>query len=87
MVNINKRLNSDYTLTGIAGASIEDVRENQNTFGGKLKDVANLFTFSNINNSSIIDQVQKGYRRQKQSIFGSAQLAYRKQYLPRCYRP
>lgn len=76
LVNINKQLNADYTLTGVAGASIEDIRQNQYLFGGKLNGVANLFTYSNVSTTNA-DIQQSGYRRQKQAAFASAQLAYR----------
>ncbi|OQP56661.1 SusC/RagA family TonB-linked outer membrane protein [Niastella populi] len=76
LVNVNKQLNADYTLTGVAGASIEDIRQNQYLFGGRLQGVANLYTYTNINPIGA-DIQQTGIRRQKQAVFASAQLAYR----------
>lgn len=76
LVNMNKQINADYSITGIVGASIEDVRNDQYLFGGKLASVANLFTFTNINTTSM-DISQTGTSRQKQSVFGSAQLGWR----------
>ncbi len=76
LVNINKTLSSDYVLTANLGASIEDIRANQYLFGGRLQGVPNLYTYQNISTTGS-DISQTGYRRQKQSVFGSAQLAFR----------
>lgn len=76
LANINKQLNEDYSISGNLGASIEDYRANQDLYGGRLRGVANLFTYSNINYTNP-DFQQTGVRRQKQSVFGSAQLGFR----------
>ncbi len=76
MVNINKKLNNDYNVTANIGTAIEDIRNNQYLFGGRLQGVANLYTFANINRANS-EMSQYGYNRQKQSVFGSAQLGYR----------
>ncbi len=76
MVNINKKLNNDYNVTANIGTAIEDIRYNQYLFGGRLQGVANLYTYANINRATS-DMSQYGYNRQKQSVFGSAQLGYR----------
>ncbi|MBS1563467.1 MAG: SusC/RagA family TonB-linked outer membrane protein [Bacteroidetes bacterium] len=76
LANINKSLTETIGLTASVGSSIEDIVNNQYQYGGKLKGVANLYTYSNIDRS-ITDISQKGYHRQKQSVFGSAQFAWR----------
>jgi TonB-linked SusC/RagA family outer membrane protein len=76
IANINKQFSRDYTLTGVVGSSIEDVRGNNYYYGGKLNGVANLFTFTNVNPIGA-EVSQKGERKQKQAIFASGQLAYR----------
>ncbi len=76
LVNINKTLSSDYVLTANIGGSIEDIRANQYMYGGRLQGVPNLYTYANISTTGA-DISQTGYSRQKQSVFGSAQLAFR----------
>ncbi|MGZ3881413.1 MAG: SusC/RagA family TonB-linked outer membrane protein [Flavisolibacter sp.] len=76
LANINKSLNLDFGLTANVGGSIEDVRYDQYLYGGKLKGVANLYTYSNVNTATS-DVSQSGYARQKQSVFGTAQLGYK----------
>jgi TonB-linked SusC/RagA family outer membrane protein len=76
LVNINKQINKDYALTAVAGASIEDIRDNQYQYGGKLNRVPNLFSYNNIIKADA-DVLQRGFTKQKQSLFASAQLAYR----------
>ncbi len=76
MMNINKSLSDDYNLTANIGTAIEDIRFNQYLFGGRLQGVANLYTYENVNRATS-EMSQYGYRRQKQSVFGSTQLGYR----------
>lgn len=76
IADINKQFNSDYALTGVVGSSIEDIRLNDYSYGGKLNGVANLFTFTNVNPIGA-DVAQANRRQQKQAIFASGQLAYR----------
>lgn len=45
-------------------------------YGGKLHGVPNLFTFSNINTSTS-ESSQSGYRKVKQSVFGTFQFGYK----------
>lgn len=75
LANANKTFGTDYSLIVNAGASIEDVRSDQYLYGGKLQGVANLYTYTNIINSTA-DISQTGYRKQKQSVFGNAQFGY-----------
>ncbi|WP_423126559.1 SusC/RagA family TonB-linked outer membrane protein [Gaoshiqia sp. Z1-71] len=77
LLSINKYF-YDQTLGLVAniGSSIEDILHNQDMYGGKLHGVANLFTYSNVNTSTS-ESSQSGYRKQKQSVFASAQLGYK----------
>jgi len=76
LININKTFNNKYSITANLGTSIEDVNYNQYMYGGKLQGVANLYTFGNVNKSTS-ENSQSGYEKQKQSVFGSAQLGYK----------
>ena len=76
LVNINKTFKNVYSITANVGTSIEDVNNNQYMYGGKLQGVANLYTFANVNKSTS-ENSQSGYEKQKQSVFGSAQLGYK----------
>ncbi|MET0393260.1 MAG: SusC/RagA family TonB-linked outer membrane protein [Chitinophagaceae bacterium] len=76
LVNINKGFGSNYNLTANLGAAIEDVQANQYMYGGKLQGVPNLYTYANVNQQTS-EMSQTGYNRQKQSVFGTAQLGYR----------
>jgi TonB-linked SusC/RagA family outer membrane protein len=77
LANINKSFfNNRYTLTANVGASLLDATYNLDGYGGNLLSVPNLFSYTNIN-SSQATPVQDGYHDQTQSVFASAQLAYR----------
>jgi TonB-linked SusC/RagA family outer membrane protein len=76
MANINKDLGDGYNLTATLGTALEDVIFNQYLYGGKLQGVANLYTFANVNRTTA-DISQTGYHRQKQAVFGSAQIGYK----------
>lgn len=75
LANINKSFGKDFTLTANAGGAIEDIVYDQYLYGGKLLGVANLYTYGNINPVTS-ENLQRGFHRQKQSAFGSAQLGY-----------
>lgn len=77
LLSINKYFANDmFGLTANIGASIEDVKYDQNMYGGKLHGVANLFTYANVNKTTS-ESSQEGYKKQKQSIFASMQLGYK----------
>lgn len=76
VANINKNLSEDFSLNANVGTAIEDIRANQDLFGGRLQSVANLYTYGNIIRSTA-DISQTGIKRQKQSVFASAQLGYK----------
>ncbi len=63
-------------LTATVGTSIEDVQYGDNSFGGKLSSVANLFTFSNVTRATA-EYFQSGYRKQKQSVFANVQVGWK----------
>jgi TonB-linked SusC/RagA family outer membrane protein len=75
LANINKSFGTDYTLTANVGGSIEDIVFDQYMYGGKLLGVANLYTYGNINPLTS-ETLQRGYHKQKQSVFGNAQVGY-----------
>lgn len=77
LLNINKYFcDNKLSLTATLGASLEDVKYAQDMYGGKLASVANLYTYSNVNQSTA-ESSQSGYHRQKQAIFLNAQLGYK----------
>lgn len=76
VANITKNLSPDFSFNANLGTAIEDIRANQDLFGGRLQGVANLYTYANINRATS-DLAQSGTRRQKQSVFLSSQLGYR----------
>ena len=77
LLNINKYFaENKYSLTANIGASFENIDYNQDLYGGKLKGVANLFTYGNIDPSEI-DALQTGFGTKKQALFASAQFGYK----------
>ncbi|GAB6009785.1 SusC/RagA family TonB-linked outer membrane protein [Dysgonomonas reticulitermitis] len=77
LLNISKDLNNGmFNVIATLGSSFEDVVYGQNMYGGKLQGVANLFTYSNVNVATS-QASQTGYHKNKQAIFGSAQLGYK----------
>ncbi len=77
ILNIDKYLfNKSVNLIANIGASIDDIRYDQNMYGGKLAKVPNLFTYSNVAQLTA-EPSQTGYHTQKQSVFGSAQIGYK----------
>ena len=79
LVNINKYFLEDrLSLTAVLGANIEHVRYAQDLVEGNLALVPNLFTFANIDrNHNGTSLSQRGYDKQKQSIFANVQLGWR----------
>ncbi len=63
-------------LTATVGASIEDVQFGDDSFGGKLASVSNLFTYSNVTRATA-EYSQSAYHKQKQSIFANVQVGYK----------
>lgn len=77
LLNINKYFGEQtYSLTANIGGSFENIEYDQNMYGGKLKGVANLFSYNNIN-PSLSEATQSSIPRKKQSVFASAQVGYK----------
>ncbi|WP_405370582.1 SusC/RagA family TonB-linked outer membrane protein [Phocaeicola sp.] len=78
LVNINKYFaDNTLNLTANIGANFEDNKYQSDYFGGKLKSVANLFTFGNVDTTQKNLANQYGYNIKKRAVFGSAQLGYK----------
>ena len=79
IANIDKYFGDDrmFNLTANIGANFEDESFNSDRFGGKLKSVANLFTFGNVDTSEKDLAKQEGYKIKKRAVFGNVQLGYR----------
>ena len=75
IVNINKTLTPDLTLTANIGASLTDTKFDQDGYGGNLLSVPNLFSFTNVN-QSLAQVTQKGYHDQFQAVFGNVDLSW-----------
>ncbi len=77
ILNIDKYFADNmFGLTANIGSNIEDIRYDQNMYGGKLNYAPNIFTFANINKTTS-EASQSGFQKQKQAVFASAQLGYR----------
>ncbi len=77
LLNIDKYfLDNTLNLIANVGASIDDIKFDQNMYGGKLAMAPNIFTYSNVAQSTA-EASQTGYRKQKQSVFASVQLGYK----------
>lgn len=75
MLNVDKYI-GDFSLKATLGASIRDVQYAYSSLGGALQSTANLFTYSNLN-QSILRLGQEGYHDQTQAIFATAQVGYK----------
>lgn len=75
MLNIDKYF-GDFSLTGALGSSIQDVDYKYFSVGGDLNSVANKFTLSQLNISSIKPD-ESIYHDQVQSVFATAQLGWK----------
>ncbi len=76
LLNIDRYFWEDrLNLIANIGSSIDDIRYDQNMYGGKLAKVPNLFTYSNVAKSTA-EPSQTAYIKQKQSVFASAQVGY-----------
>ena len=78
MVNVNKYfLNDMLNVTAVVGANIDDIQYNWEEFSGHLADIANLYTFANVNKNDNFKYSQNGFHSQQQSIFGNAQVGFK----------
>jgi len=75
MLNIDKYF-GDFSLTSNIGTSMQDVDYKFNSLGGNLNSVANLFSYDNLNISSLSPK-ETPYHDQVQSLFATAQLGWR----------
>lgn len=78
LVNINKYFGAEkaWNLTANIGASINDQTYETDTYEGKLWNLPNKFTTTNIDPSTQ-KNAHNGYHIQEQGIFGSAQLGFK----------
>ncbi|WP_255404820.1 SusC/RagA family TonB-linked outer membrane protein [Prevotella sp. kh1p2] len=74
MLNFDKYF-GDFSLTGSAGASIQDIDYKFFSLGGNLNSVPNEFSFNNLNVSSL-KPVETRYHDQVQSLFATAQVGW-----------
>ena len=78
LLNINKYfVDNTLNVTANVGGNFENNDYQSDYFGGKLKSVANLFTFGNVDTSEKNLANQYGYHLKKRAIFGSAQIGYK----------
>ncbi len=78
LLNINKYFAANtVNLTANVGANFENNDYQADYFGGKLKSVANLFTFGNVNTTEKNLANQYGYHMKKRAVFASTQIGYK----------
>lgn len=77
LASLNKTISNDFTLTANVGSSFQDAQYSMSGYGGFLQSVPNLFHFSNIN-STLAAPLEDSYHDQTQSVFGTAQVDYRR---------
>lgn len=87
LVNIDKYLGEDYSLTANVGTNFEDSKYQSDYFGGKLKSVANHFTFDNVDPAEKNLANQESWVWKKRALFATAQLGYKSMaYLDMSFR-
>lgn len=78
LLNINKYfVDNTINVTANVGANFENNDYQSDYFGGKLKSVANLFTFGNVDPSEKNLANQYAYHLKKRAVFASAQVGYK----------
>lgn len=78
MLNINKYFaDNTLNLTATVGASLQDLTHKEESFGGGLKILPNLFTFSNIDPAGKLTYEQDNYHDRTNSIFATVSLGYK----------
>lgn len=75
MLNIDKYI-GDFSLKATVGASLRDTQYEYSSMGGPLQSTANLFTYPNLNLTSL-RVAQEGYHDHTQAVFATAQVGYR----------
>ena len=76
MANINKKLSDDFNLSAQVGASIKDLRMDDEKVEGRLKH-ANLFSTENLDRTSGFKINADGYTEQTQSVFANIETSYK----------
>jgi len=81
MLNMDRYV-GDFSIVASVGTSVKDVKYGSSALGGNLQSVQNLFTYANLNTSSLKKYEQTSYHDQTQAIFATAQIGYKsKAYL------
>lgn len=75
MLNIDKYI-GDFSLKATVGASLRDTQYEYSSMGGPLQSTANLFTYPNLNLTSL-RVAQEGYHDHTQAVFATAQVGYK----------
>ena len=75
MLNIDKYI-GDFSLKATVGASLRDTQYDYSSMGGPLQSTANLFTYPNLNLTSL-RVAQEGYHDHTQAVFATAQVGYK----------
>lgn len=76
MLNLNKKLSEDFSLTANLGSSLEDYRSSSVGFGGPILQVPNVFSSSALDPANNRGQ-DNAFRKRGTAIFASAELAWR----------
>jgi TonB-linked SusC/RagA family outer membrane protein len=76
LLNINKAL-GDFSVTANIGASIKDLRTNNNYTLGNLDKITNLFTIENLSRTNGFSTNQDELVHQAQSVFANAEVGYK----------
>ena len=80
LVNINKTLFEDYSLSANIGTSYSDASYDMNGFQGPLRDLPNFFSLYNIDkNGRDAMPLQDGWHEQTQSVFANLELGWKSQ--------
>ena len=78
MLNVNKYFCDDkLSLTATAGASLQDLQHREESFGGGLKTLPNIFTFTNVDQAGKLTFKQNDYHDRTNSIFATVSLGYK----------
>ena len=78
MLNINKYFAAKkWNLTATFGASLLDLKHEENSFGGGLLTIPNLFTINNVDVTGKLTYKDNDYHDRTNSVFATASLGYR----------
>lgn len=81
LMNVNKHLGEDWSLTANVGASYSDNRSDALSVSGPIPadGLANYFTIAQLDKATT-KRSENGYREQTQSVFASAEVGYESTY-------